>query len=161
MYIYVLILILCCIYIYSYYRYPTDVSILQTSLAKFNFDMVTQRLPVVIHDNENTLRLMHETWFKFNVSTRFSLSGSTNAIWNVNRYKYVLIEAKQDGELLVYPACKSLTNDNMPEPDEGVIAIQATQGQVIILPFKWLYLVPEGMNIDCIGLHDLVTYFLP
>ena len=161
MYIYVFICILCAIYVYSYYRYPTNISILQTSLAQFKFDMVTQRLPVVIHDNENTLRLIHEAWFNFNISTRYNLSGSNNPMWHKNRYKYILIEAKQDGEILLYPACKKLTKENTPEPEEGVIAIQASKGQVVILPFKWLYLVPEGMNITCIGLHDLITYFMP
>jgi hypothetical protein len=46
----------------------------------------------------------------------------------------------------------------IPDPDETLLAIQISKGQLIILPFHWKYLI--NVNVNCLGVNDLVSYFL-
>ena len=53
-------------------------------------------------------------------------------------------------------------NNSIPDPnDTNLLAIQAKSGEILILPLHWYYYINNNLNVKCIGIHDLVTYFLP
>ena len=152
------------LYFSYYYRYPKKTSILQTSLNQFAFGILLEKQPVVIDNKDCDLAEMKNAWFKINPSQTFSLNDSD--MWHTNRYKYALIHASSaNTEVLLVNPNKKLGPDGEPQEGENVVAIQLSRGQLLILPFKWHYIIPknnsQAINCEALGVHDFVTYFLP
>ena len=83
--------------------------------------------------------------------------------WNKNKYKYIIIQATNGPcDLLLCNPNNIDKTKNIPydSVDTEIVEVQLSQGQIIIIPFNWLYLIVDS-TVDCIGLHDLITYFLP
>ena len=155
-----IVIVLLSMYVKSYYKYPETIKILQTSFSQLTFDMFLHKQLLVIDDKNSNLDIVKEAWFRFSINSYFDLGGSD--VWHKNRYKYALIQAKQDGEIMFFPAKnKNIGEDGAPAPDENIIAINASKGQIIVVPLHWLYMIPPEMVVQCIGVHDVVSYLLP
>jgi len=143
--------------------YPANTSILQTSVDEFRFDMLLQKQLLVIDDivTSDTLQLFKDAWFKLSWVTPYSLHASDS--WHTNRFKYNIMHASEEGEIIFFPASKKtkVGEDNAPLQDENVIAIQVAKGQVVIVPLHWRYMIPDNMHVNCMGVHDIITYALP
>lgn len=159
-FIYYFLLIVFIIYIYSYYKYPQNISIIQTNLDILNYNILLERQPVVIENNKTDLEQLQNTLFSFTIKELFSIDNQS--IWVNNRYKYVVFQSISDNsEILIYPPFKPLLPDNTPDTNENLINIQLNIGQCLILPFHWKYYIDKNNSYNCLGIHNLVTYFLP
>jgi hypothetical protein len=158
---FLIVIVLIIIYISSYYRYPQTTSILQTSVPQYNHDILLQKQLLVIDDVLANIDIVKEAWFSTNLITNFSMTGSET--WNINRYKYMCMYAMTNGELFYFPASKNkhVGPDGAPLDNETVISINISAGQVVIVPRHYRYLIPENMNVQCLGIHDYVSYLLP
>lgn len=156
-----IVIVIVAFYILSYYKYPDKTSILQTSLSQFKFEMVLQKQLLVIDDTQTKLEVIRDAWFKFSIVSNFNLDGSET--WHKNRYKYNIMQAITDGEILFFPAKKKslIGQDGAPPSDENILSIKLSAGQVVIVPLHWYYLIPNEMSVQCMGVHDLITYVLP
>lgn len=148
------IFIILVIYILSYYNYPKYTRIIQTNMNNFNFDMLYTRQPIII-DSGIDFEKIKKNWFNFNYTKEGVLEKSD--IWIDNKFKYTILQPKESGEILLYPASKKMIG-GIPNPDESLLAIKISKGQLIILPFHWKFLL--NVDVLTLGVHDLLTYFL-
>jgi hypothetical protein len=158
-YILIFLTILIVIYIFTYYNYPKKSQIYQTQIEKFKWDILLNKQPVIIDSKTINLEEFTKKWFYLNIINNFELSNSD--IWNDNKYKYLIIQANNNGEILLYPASKKMVNENgnkIPDTEESLVALQISEGQIIILPFHWKFLTT--INIKCVGVNDIISYFL-
>lgn len=165
-YILIVIVLFFALYIYSYYRYPGNVSILQTGPTEFRSAMLLEKQPIVIEHNASTLQDLKTGFFGWTPTTEFNISGSN--LWHKNLYKYVAIQLENPGEIILCPpAAKMIAgpippHEQIPDPtDAKLLAIQAKVGEIVIIPFHWRYLITPKLDVKCMGIHDMITYFLP
>ena len=138
------------IYVYCYYIFPTEISILQTDLSNFNFNLLSSRQPIVISDFiQNPLEVIN-SWFNYNIIN--SNNENENNDWIHNNYKYLFINAYKDTEVIIYKA--EITKIN-PKAEDNIIIIKLQKNQSLILPFKWKY---YSNNINKWGIDDLITF---
>ena len=174
-----IIVIICIIlicYVLSYYRYPQKSSILQTSLNQLIFDIFLEKQPVVIDDNNVNVEDLLNLYFRFSPKSMYKIS--TSETWHRNRYKYNIVQINaQPGsdattvhELYLCQPSTTLDSEGFPGANAKVVAIQMRAGQVVVIPFHWYYNVASApvsasnnsnVFVDCVGIHDLVTYMLP
>lgn len=153
----ILCLILVVLYIASYFRPPKEIHILQSSLKDFTFDMLREKQPIVIDDRVMSLEEIAKLWFQPNINTQFRLAHSE--LWHKNKYKYLVLQAEQEGDIYMYPAGKKMIND-LPDTEETLLAVHLLPGQMLILPYRWWYHIPDRMAVSAIGVHDYITYVL-
>lgn len=146
-------------YIWTYYRHPKNVEVLQISLSTFHFDMLREKQPIIVDDRVVSLQDIGRLWFKHNIVSSFRLDGSS--IWHKNKFKYAVLRAEQEGDIYMYPVGKPMTKDSVPDTSETLMAVHMLPGQVIVLPYRWHYLITEPMQVDVLGVHDYITYILP
>ena len=164
-YILLVIILIIIAYVYSYYKYPMNISILQTRPFEFNSDMLLEKQPIVIENNDSKLEELKSVFFRYNPNDVFNLSASDN--WHRNRYKYIALQLDSQGEVLLCPPASKMIQDKttgtlIPDPSNtNLLAIQAKKGEIIIIPLHWSYLITNTLNVKCIGIHDLITFFLP
>jgi len=148
-----------CIFLYTlcYYIFPTDISILQTTIDFFTFDLLTSRQPIVISDYLQNPEEIINSWFKYNIINHIDKNENNdednNNDWKQNNNKYLFINANEDTEVIIYKAER--TKENPPE-DGKIIIIKLEKNQSLILPFKWKY---YGNKIDKWKIDDLITFF--
>jgi hypothetical protein len=167
--VYIAILVIVVIYVLSYYRYPSKSSILQTSLNQFSVDALLEKQPIVVDDKNCNLKNICDTWFKFNPSSTFSVAGSDK--WHMNRFKYNIVQVQKTQEATtttpteIYMCHPSTVfgSDGAPVPDTKLVAVQINIGQVLIIPFHWHYMMQpsDEKELNCVGVHDYITYLLP
>lgn len=161
-YIYYFILIILIIYIYSYYKFPHNISIIQTNLDRLNYNMLLEKQPVVIENNKTDLEQLKNTLFNLTISDLFYLEDTNE--WINNRYKHfvlqAIVEEDKEAEILIYAPFKNIIN-GLPDMNENLINIQLRNGQCLILPFHWKYFIEKNNKFNCLGIHNLITYFLP
>ena len=149
------------LYISYYYRAPASVSILQTSLADFKLDMLYEKQPIVVQDRVADLGALHSAWFPR--TQRLANTAATlppPEIWRKNQYK-VLILQPTDVPIEVYLYRGALTSERVPPSDATLVAIQLAKNQVLMIPYRMTYTTAAPAPAAAIGVHDLVTYFLP
>jgi hypothetical protein len=151
----ILCLVLIIIYIASYFRNPRDIHILQTSLKDFTFDMLREKQPIVVDDRVMVLDEIEKLWFQPNITTQFRLTHSE--LWHKNKYKYIVLQAEQEGDVYMYPSGKKMVQ-GLPDTDETLLAVHLLPGQMLILPYRWWYHIPDRMVVSTIGVHDYITY---
>lgn len=154
----VLVFVLTILYVASYYRQPKDVHILQSSLNDFTFDMLREKQPIVIDDRVMSLDDIAKIWFRPNLNTQFRLTHSE--LWHKNKYKYIVLQVEQEGDIYMYPPDKKMVQ-GLPDMDETLLAVHLLPGQLLILPYRWWYHIPDRMVVSAIGVHDYITYALP
>ena len=155
-YILLAIIFIICAYIYCYFIFPTYISIIQTTLQYFDFNMLLKRQPMVIEDKLKDVLTVLDAWFSPNIIQ--DIQFDEKRIWNINSHKYLYMYAVQDCEILLYAASNKVVDD-VPDSNEPVIAIQLKSGQSVILPFRWYYNV-KNINVKIYGIHDYVTYVM-
>ena len=153
------IVVVICLYIWTYFRTQGMVEIHQATLADFQFDLLREKQPLVIDDRVVSLADLHRMWFGSNITSEFRLDGTET--WHKNKFKYLVVHAEQEGDIYLYPAGKRMIEGNIPDTEESLIAVHLLPRQVLIIPFRWHYLVMPPMQISCLGVHDYVTYMLP
>jgi hypothetical protein len=145
----IILAIIIIIYVYCYYVFPTEISILQTDLSNFNFNLLSSRQPIVISDFiQNPLEVIN-SWFNYNI---INSNNDENNDWIHNNYKYLFINAYKDTEVIIYKA--EITKMN-PKAEDNIIIIKLQKNQSLILPFKWKY---YSTNINKWGIDDLITF---
>lgn len=150
--------IIVCIYVYSYYLNPGSVSVLQTSALYFSPNMLLEKQPVVVEDGgKDFFGTVTKQWsFTKHVPT------SAVGVWYKNKFKHVAFSARVPTELLVCPATVKRDIEGIPVNEAAIIAFKMQQGQTVFIPFHWSYYIPASpQDIDSVGIHDIVTYFLP
>ena len=147
-------LIIILIYAYCYYIFPKEISILQTDLANFNFNLLSSRQPIVISDFIQDPSEVIKSWFNYNIinENENETNNNENDDWKHNNYKYLFINANEDTEVIIYKA--EITKIN-PNPEDNIIIIKLQKNQSLILPFKWKY---YSTNINKWGIDDLITF---
>ena len=145
----IILSIILIIYAYCYYIFPNEISILQTDLSNFNFNLLTSRQPIVISDFIQEPLDVIKSWFNYNIINN---DNNDNNDWIHNNYKYLFINAYDDTEVIIYKA--EITKIN-PKPEDNIIIIKLLKNQSLILPFKWKY---YATNINKIGIDDLITF---
>jgi hypothetical protein len=149
------IIFFCIIYIYCYFLYPTNVSILQSTLQEFEFSLLLKRQPLVIEDSIKDILVVLKSWFSPNIID--DIQYDSKRVWNVNSHKYLYIYALQDTEVLLYAPGHSVVND-IPDNSEPVIAIKLKTAQSVIVPYRWYYNTKN--DIKLYGIHDYITYMM-
>lgn len=140
--------------------------ILQTTLHDFKFDMLTEKQPIVIQDRVATLSDLEKLWFAYNIVNRFQLipSDPQSPLWIPNQYKFAVVQAKGDCELLLSHVNNTPdVNGLMPE-DAAIIAIQLRADQLVIVPLHMHYAIcssDKNNTCECIGVHDIISTLLP
>jgi hypothetical protein len=154
----VFLIVLACflvvLYVLTYFMQPKNVSILQTSVQNFKFDMLREKQPIVIDDRVVSLNELAKLWFKPNIVTNFRLEHSD--LWHKNKYKYVVLQAEQEGDIYMYPAGKKVVQ-GLPDTEETLLAVHLLPGQIVIVPYRWWYHVPDRMVVSSLGVHDYIT----
>jgi hypothetical protein len=143
-----------CIFLYTlcYYIFPSDISILQTTIDFFTFDLLTSRQPIVISDYLQNPEEIINSWFKYNIINHTDNEDDDD--WKQNNNKYLFINAIENTEVIIYKAQR--TKENPPE-DGKIIIIKLEKNQSLILPFKWKY---YGNKIDKWEIDDFITFFV-
>jgi hypothetical protein len=148
-------------YIGYYFRPPKHVAILQTSLAEFTLDLLIQRQPIVFSDAVADWRQLRTAWFAYHRVEEGEGAKEPSTEWTRNRYKYLLLQPHQDSEILLYPAFKKLNKEGRPPEDETLLAIKLKAHQIVVLPYRWFFYMPETVPYGWMGAHDYITRWLP
>jgi len=158
---YLLLLILIVIislYVYSNYKYPTNVSIIQTNLDELKFNILLEKQPVIIENNKTDLEQLQKSLFSFMNYSLYDLEESDE--WHKNRFKYLVLQSTSDNsEIYIFPPYIKF-DESSPEFEGDITNVQLSFGQCIILPFHWKYLIKKN-NYMCLGVHNMATYLLP
>lgn len=152
-----LILVIIIIYIYGYFIYPSDISILQSSLSNFNFNLLLKRQPLVIDDKVKNIIGVIDAWFSYNIIQDHIFN--EKRIWNINEYKYLVIYCTNDDDILLYQAGNKVIDDT-PDNREPVINIILKQNQFVVIPYRWYYNIKNINSFKLYGIHDYITYIL-
>lgn len=153
------IIILVIIYLSYYTRVITTITILQTTLGDFQFDMLYEKQPIVIQDEIADLAQVLAAWFPNNTRTEGTLI--PGAAWTQNRHKYLLIQAQTEGDLYLVNSSAVMGADGMPDPQsQALVGIHLRPGQVVIVPFKMRFAPADGFAATTIGVHDLITGYI-
>lgn len=150
-----IILFVAVVYTYCYFIFPSHISILQTSLQDFDFNLLLNRQPVVIEDKIKDVRSVLSSWFSPNIIE--DIQFDKKRTWNINFHKYLFCYATDDADILLYPPGNKVVND-VPDNREPIIAVKLKKGQSLVIPYRWYYNAPN--NIKLYGIHDYITYIL-
>lgn len=142
-------------YVYCYFIFPTNISIIQSSLEDFDFHLLLKRQPLMIEDKIKDIIVVLNSWFSSNIIQ--DIYFDEKRLWNLNSHKYLYCYALSDVEILLYPPGNKVVNDT-PDNREPVIGIPLKAKQSIIIPFRWYYNIKNNQSIKLYGIHDYVTY---
>jgi len=156
--IWIILAVILYIYISYYYRYPEKVSILQSSLNRFDLNLLQEKQPIILEDSVKDISQLKKAWFKWNFSKVYQ--GYTPEKWYKNNTKFLLIHPQEDTEVFLYPPIKPF-KDGMPDPEETVIIIKLKAHQLLIVPYHWYTMIDIQKQVLFMGIHDLLTPFLP
>jgi hypothetical protein len=166
-YIYLFIVaVIVVIYISYYYKYPKHVTILQTALPRFYFDMLREKQPIVIEEKVVDVVGLCNMWFKQNMKYPFSVTSYTDdtTVWTRNDYKYMVLHCEEPCEVLLASARDKLDKNNELPEHATIVAIHLSAKQSVIVPFHMYYTVihnEKQINVTAVGVHDLITCILP
>jgi hypothetical protein len=152
------LLLLVAFYVMYYYKVPATLTILQTTLQDFHFDMLREKQPIVLQDRVADIDHLRRLWFKWNFTTPFKLTPNADLTWIRNKYKYLILQADEDCEVFLASASERMEDGTMPD-SATLVAVQLAAKQCVIVPFRMYYAVSKQNS--AIGVHDLVTQLLP
>ena len=82
-----LILIIITLYIYSYYKYPKNTYIMQSHIRMFKPEVLLNKQPLIIDDNDYNIKELKSVCFNINISQEFTIN--SNETWcNINIFLY-------------------------------------------------------------------------
>lgn len=151
MWLYIIVFILVA-YASLYYIFNDELTIYQTNLDHFDFDLLYKKQPIIIEDNVKDINQLLQSWFNMNILEN---NIQLNDLWSRNKYKYVLIQSQNPIEITI---CNPLTKiiSGEPEITTNMTTIKLKNNKIMILPFKWYYHI-DG-NVNLYGVHDYITY---
>jgi hypothetical protein len=171
-YIYYIIVFIILLYILCYYIHPSNIIILQSSIDNFNFDLLLQRYPLLIHDFIYNIEDILIFWFNNNIIKKKTKLCEEKE-WYLNPYKFLLFHSFEEKELLFsnpytklqYSGPAASKDVNIPDyryiptTDSNIISIKIKKNQILIIPFKW-YIYNENIINKCniYGIHDYITF---
>ena len=150
--IFIILIIIAIIIIY--HIHPNTIVINQTTIDKFNFNLLYQKNPLIISDHTPDLTTVLESWFKYNfISIQPSSIINT---WKTNNSKYILIHNNNDSHIELH-ICNpnSKLENNIPTQNAKIITVNLSAHQFIILPYKWYYYNENYINV--FNINDLYT----
>lgn len=153
----ILTILIILIIIIIYHIHPNTIVINQTTIDKFNFNLLYQKNPLIISDHTPDLTTVLESWFKYNfISIQPSSLINT---WKTNNSKYILIHNNNDSNIELH-ICNpnSKLENNIPKQNSKIITVNLSSHQFIILPYKWYYYNENYINV--FDINDLYTYTL-
>jgi len=153
----ILTILIILIIIIIYHIHPNTIVINQTTIDKFNFNLLYQKNPLIISDHTPDLTKVLESWFKYNfISIQPSSLINT---WKTNNSKYILIHNNNDSNIELH-ICNpnSKLENNIPTQNAKIITVNLSAHQFIILPYKWYYYNENYINV--FDINDLYTYTL-
>ena len=153
-------LIILYIYVSYYYRYPSNVSIIQSSFDRLDLNLFQERQPIVLDDPVENIQDLKKSWFKWNYTKYYQMPDQVPEKWYKNQYKYLIIQPQESTELYLCPAHVKFVNQ-VPPAEETLIIIKLKARQIVILPLHWKYMIQTYQPIYYLGIHDIVTPFLP
>lgn len=152
----IIILLLLILYIYCYYIFPDELSILQTNMNEFTFELLFKKQPIVIEDKNIDINYLLNNWFNYNIINNIE----NNNRWNHNNNKYLIIHSINDVNVLLCDPKNNFMND-IPDIKDLIIEIKLKKGQILIIPFKWYYNIDNNNdNYHLYGIHDYITNIL-
>lgn len=152
--IFYILLFLVFIYLFSYIYHPKSISINQSTLPTFSFNLLYEKQPIVINDLIPNLSQINTLWFKYNTT---SLSSTQTSIWTQNHNKYLFIHSSQNQEIHICNPHSDLVN-GIPCSNSTILSIELKENQSLILPFKWYYFSDHTNN--CLNINDPLTLLL-
>lgn len=124
--------------------------------------MLREKQPLVVEDRVQNIQDIRASWFKYVITKDVTVQGNAeNPQWITNKFKYLVIHAPEDSEILLFSANEKLQADGTPPAESTLVAIQLKQNQILIIPYRMHYAVSTTAHINALGVHDYVTYFLP
>ena len=87
--IYLLIIIMIILYIYSYYKYPKNTYIMQSHIRMFKPEILLNKQPLIIDDNDYNIKQLKSIYFNINISHEFTLNKHDN--WYKNKLHVTFI----------------------------------------------------------------------
>ena len=150
-----IIAIILIIYMLCYYIFPKELTIYQSTLSDFNFNLLYNKQPIVINDKIVDMNILLDSWFKQNFINKNEI---INDKWIINNNKYLFIHSNDDDNEIFITNAK-FNNIIPPTSEEKIVNIKLHKNQSIIIPFKWKYYT-EKNNYTVYGINDYITYFL-
>lgn len=151
----IIIISLLLFYIYCYFIYPNHISILQSSLVDFDFNLLLNKQPLVIEDRIKDIRIVLNSWFSPNIIQ--DIEFDTSRTWNRNFNKYLVCYAIDDTDIVLCSCGNTVIND-IANDTEPIINIKLKKTQCLIIPYRWYYNIKN--NVKLYGIHDYITYIL-
>lgn len=154
-YIIIFVCILIAVYASFYFIFNEEITIYQTNMNNFDYNLLYTKQPLVIEDSIYNIDTVFTDVFYGNI---IQYNVYTDMVWTRNQYKYLLVYADEDtySEITLYQPSKKLV-DGMPSQDsDSLITIKLTKQKILIIPFKWYYNIVG--NVQLHGVHDFITY---
>jgi len=156
-YYYLIIIFIVILYASFYFIFNEEITIYQTSINNFDYNLLYTKQPLVIEDHVEDIDMVIKDIFSGNITCYNTF---TDKLWTRNQYKYLVVYADENtiSEITLYHPSKKLV-DGMPVQDsDSLITIKLTKKKVLIIPFKWYYNIIG--NVQLHGVHDIITYSL-
>ena len=140
------------IYIICYFIPPKTISINQTKLLNFKFNLLYERHPLIIYDQISNLTDIKNKWFQYNITNQTTCE---NIKWIRNCHKYLVLSPFEDSEIHI---CNPYTNivNGIPCTDTKILSINLKKNQIVIIPYRWY--VYTDFNSEILHVHDIITY---
>jgi hypothetical protein len=151
----IILCILIALYASFYFIFNDEITIYQTRVNNFDYNLLYTKQPLVIEDSVENIDIIIHDVFNSNI---VHYNVMTDKLWTRNKYKYLLVYADENtvSEVTLYHPSKKLV-DGMPLQDtDSLITIKLTKKKVLIIPFKWYYNIVG--NVQLHGIHDIITY---
>ena len=149
-----LIIFVIIIYASLYFIFEDEITIYQTDLEHFDFNLLYKRQPLIINDNIKDIVQIIKYWFNTNIIHN---DITLNNLWMRNSYKYLMIQSYDPIEITLCNP-KTKVQYNIPELSTSMTTIKLKNNKILFIPFKWYYHINGNANIY--GINDYITYFL-
>lgn len=127
--------------------------------------MLREKQPIVIQDRLVDVKTLSSLWFKQNHVNHFQLASSTpdQPVWNQNKYKFMVLHCSEPCEILITSANVVRDKNGVIPNTATLVAIRLSSDQALILPYRMHFAVThsEKITLQCLGVHDWITYVLP
>ena len=159
----ILAILTCCIlYMNAYMCYKPDINIIQTRLSNIDFDILSEKYPIVIYDRILKPQDLVETLFKYSYIQQKNkiITFNDNAILNLSKY-LILFNPILDVDLnIIHPKYKIKFSKGLYSRDKFndfgkeivYFTIKLKKDQVCILPAFWIYFC--NFPLQSISLYD-------
>jgi hypothetical protein len=153
----IILIIICLLCIYSsfYYIFPEEITIYQTDLDHFDYNILYKKQLIIIEDD---IQNMNTVLSIFNTNI-INENVNIHNLWNKNRYKYLLIQSKGISEITLSHPYDKYIDGVTPTQESSLTTIKLKNNKILIIPFNWRYHI-DNNNVNTYAIHDYITYIL-